>query len=187
MWRMTTLTGFFFLLFCFLLFVLVENVEFAGLGPDYMVSFSPGWNFAPPTGLKYSCDYMHNFSPGAKHKFPWESLLRCDNTVNAHARVLFSARAEIISSYPASLRRRTVLVNFQAILLIFSGQTFSNRVIFFTEDAAKFFFSDLQNFITRNAPSVFPYLVQVNDNGSYHGLREPIRKLENHYPGLKIY
>ena len=26
-----------------------------------------------------------------------------------------------------------------------------------------------------------------NDNGSYHGLREPIRKLENHYPELKMY
>ena len=36
------------------------------------------------------------------------------------------------SSYPASLRRITVLVNFQAILL--------NRDIFFTEDAAKNFF-----------------------------------------------
>ena len=34
---------------------------------------------------------------------------------------------------------------------------------------------------------VFPYLVKLNDNGSYHGLREPIRKLENHYPELKIY
>ena len=43
-------------------------------------------------------------------------------------------------------------------------------------------FSDLQNFSTRNSPSVFPYLVKLNDNGSYHGLKEPIRKLENHYP-----
>ena len=40
-------------------------------------------------------------------------------------------------------------------------------------------FSDLQNFNTRNSPSVFLYLVKLNDNGSYHGLREPIRKLEN--------
>ena len=48
-------------------------------------------------------------------------------------------------------------------------------------------FSDLQNFSTINSPSVFPYLVKLNDNGSYHGLREPIRKLENHYPELKIY
>ena len=39
-------------------------------------------------------------------------------------------------------------------------------------------FSDLQNFSTRNSPSVFPNLVKLNDNGSYHGLREPIRKLE---------
>ena len=35
---------------------------------------------------------------------------------------------------------RTVLVNFQAILLIFSGETSSNRDIFFAEDAAKNFF-----------------------------------------------
>ena len=80
----------------------------------------------------------------------------------------------IISSYPASPRRIsvTVLVNFQAILLISSGETSS----------------DLQNFSTRNLPSVFPYnLIKLNDNGSYHGLREPIRKLENHYPELKIY
>ena len=48
-------------------------------------------------------------------------------------------------------------------------------------------FSDLQNLSTRNSPSVFPYLVKLNNNGSYHGLREPIRKLENHYPELKIY
>jgi len=34
-------------------------------------------------------------------------------------------------------------------------------------------FSDLQNFSTRNSPSVFPYLVKLKDNGSYHGLREP--------------
>ena len=49
------------------------------------------------------------------------------------------------------------------------------------------FFSDLQNFSKRNSPWVFPYLVKLNDNGSYYGLREPIRKLENHYPELKIY
>ena len=66
---------------------------------------------------------------------------------------------EAVGSYPASPRRITVLVNFQAILLIFSGETSSNRDIFFTEDAAKNFFSDLQNFSTRNSPSVFPYLV----------------------------
>ena len=48
-------------------------------------------------------------------------------------------------------------------------------------------FSEFQNFSTRNSPSVFPYLVKLNDNGSYHGLREPNRKLENHYQELKIY
>ena len=43
----------------------------------------------------------------------------------------------IISSYPASPRRITVLLNFQAILLISSGETSANRDIFFTEDAAQ--------------------------------------------------
>ena len=46
----------------------------------------------------------------------------------------------IISSYPASPRRITVLVNFQVILLIFSAETSSNRDIFFKEDATKKFF-----------------------------------------------
>ena len=34
----------------------------------------------------------------------------------------------------------TVFVKFQTIVLIFSGETSSNRDIFFTEDAAKKFF-----------------------------------------------
>ena len=59
-----------------------------------MVSFIPGWNFAAPNRLKYCCDYMLNFLPGVKRKLPWESLLRCENTVDAHARVPFSARDE---------------------------------------------------------------------------------------------
>ena len=90
------------------------------------------------------------------------------------------------SSYTVSPRIITVLVNFQAILLIFSGETSSNRDVFFTEDAAKKFFLP-PKFQHKKSPSVFPYLVKLNDNGSYYGLREPIRKLENHYPELKIY
>ena len=50
------------------------------------------------------------------------------------------AELVIISSYPASPRRITVLVNFQAILLIFSGETSSNREFLFTDDAVKIFF-----------------------------------------------
>jgi len=46
----------------------------------------------------------------------------------------------IISSHLASPRRITVLVNFQAIPLISSGETSSNRDIFFIDDAAKKFF-----------------------------------------------
>ena len=37
---------------------------------------------------------MLNLIPGAKRKLPWESLLRCKNTVDAHARVPFPARDE---------------------------------------------------------------------------------------------
>ena len=47
----------------------------------------------------------------------------------------------IISSYPARPRRITVLVNFQAILLISSGETSSNRDIFFTDNTAKKLFA----------------------------------------------
>lgn len=54
----------------------------------------PGWNIPPPTGLKYYCNYMLNFGPGIKRKFPQASLLRCENTVDAHARVPFSAQDE---------------------------------------------------------------------------------------------
>ena len=43
-----------------------KNLGMPNKRPDYMVNFSPGWNFAPPTGLKCCCDYMVNFSPGAK-------------------------------------------------------------------------------------------------------------------------
>ena len=36
-----------------------------------------------------------DYSPGAKHKFPRENWLRCENTItDAHAHVPFSARAE---------------------------------------------------------------------------------------------
>ena len=73
-------------------------------------------------------------------------------------------------------------VALSTILLISSGETSSNCDIFFTDDAAKKIFPT-----SKNSPSVFPYLVKLNDNGSYDGLREPIRKLENHYPELKIY
>ena len=69
------------------------------------------------------------------------------------------------------------------ILLISSGETSLNRDIFFTGNATKKVFPTS----TRNLPSVFPYFVKLNDNGSYHGLSEPIKKLENHYPELKIY
>ena len=93
----------------------------------------------------------------------------------------------IISSYPASPRRITVLVNFQAIFLISSGETSSNRDIFFTDDAAKKFFPTSKISAQEIRHQFFPYLVKLNDNGSYHGLREPIRKLENPYAELKIY
>ena len=93
----------------------------------------------------------------------------------------------IISSYPASSRRITVLVNFQAILLIFFGWNLLKSWHFLYRRRRETIFFDLQNFSTRNSPLVFPYLVKLNNNCSYDGLREPIRKLENHYPELKIY
>ena len=73
-------------------------------------------------------------------------------------------------------------VALSTILLISSGETSSNRDIFFTDVAAKNFFPT-----SKISAQEIPYLVKLNDNGSYHGLREPIKKLENHYPELKIY
>ena len=91
-----------------------------------------------------------------------------------------------ISSSPASPRRITVLVNFLAILFIFSGETSSNRDFFFTDYVAQKFFPSSKISAQEIRYQFFPYLVKLNDNGSYHGLREPIRKLENHYPELKF-
>ena len=78
-------------------------------------------------------------------------------------------------------------VALSTILLISSGETSSNRDIFFTDDAAKIFFPTSKISAQEIRHHFFPYLVKLNDNGSYHGLREPIRKLENHYPELKLY
>ena len=58
-------------------------------------------------------------------------------TNEAVGRVGYYQLIQLIQLYPASPRRITVVVNFQAILLIFSGETSSNRDIFFTDDAAK--------------------------------------------------
>ena len=92
----------------------------------------------------------------------------------------------IISSCPASPRRITVLVNSSNSLDFFRWNLLKSWHFLYWRRRENIF-SDLQNFSTRNSPSVFPYLVILNDNGSYYGLREPIRKLENHYPELKIY
>ena len=61
------------------------------LGPDCMVNFSPGWNFAPPTEILLRLDAQ--VQPGRKTQIS-VSLLRCENTVDAHARLPFSARDE---------------------------------------------------------------------------------------------
>ena len=76
---------------------------------------------------------------------------------------------------------------FSSNCLDFFGWNFFKSWHFLYRRRRETIFSDLQNFSTRNSPSVFPYLVKLNDNGSYDELREPIRKLENHYPELKIY
>ena len=78
-------------------------------------------------------------------------------------------------------------VALSTILLISSGETSSNCDIFFTDDAAKKFFPTSKILAQEIRHQFFPYLVKLNDNGSYHGLREPIKKLENYYPELKIY
>ena len=67
---------------------------------------------------------------------------------------------------------------FSSNSLDFFGWTLRKSWHFLYRRRRETIFSDLQNFSTRNSPSVFPYLVKLNDNGSYDGLREPIRKLE---------
>ena len=66
---------------------------------------------------KYCCVYMLNFSPGAERKFPWECLLRWENTVDAHARVPFSVRDEKNDSdhmdFSARLTGQKILVRFE--------------------------------------------------------------------------
>ena len=69
---------------------------------------------------------MLNFSPGAKRK---ESLLRCDNPVNAHAHVPFSTRAEIpfrlhetFSDFQARLAGLKILARFEDAGLGFSAR-----------------------------------------------------------------
>ena len=73
--------------------------------------------------------YMLNFSPDEKRKFPRESLLRCENTVNAHARVPFSARAEIpfrlhgtFSDFQSRLAGLKILARFEDTGLGFSAR-----------------------------------------------------------------
>ena len=114
----------------------------------------------------------------------WE----CNSYPPKRAKVMSSiwTNRVIISSYPASPRRITVL-KFSSNSLDFFGWNLLKSWPFLYRRRREKLFSDLQNFSTRNSPSVFPYLVKLNDNGSYHGLREPIRNLENHYPELKIY
>ena len=129
----------------------------------------------PTTPRKDFSDFQNFNTRNSPSVFPY--LVKLNDNGSYHGLMV------IISLYPASPRRITVLVNFQAILLIFSGETSSNLY----RRRREKIFSDLQNFSTRNSPSVFPYLVKLNDNGSYHGLREPIRKMENHYYELNIY
>ena len=52
----------------------------------------------------------------------------------------YSSRTRQICADIYITNEAAVLVNFQAILLIFLGETSSNRDLFFTEDAAKNFF-----------------------------------------------
>ena len=63
----------------------------------------------------------------------------------------------IISSYLASPRRITVLVNFQAIPLISLAETSSNPDIFFTDDAAQkiSFFLTMYSHLNSSAISLF--------------------------------
>ena len=81
----------------------------------------------------------------------------------------------IINSYSSRTRRIWADNNqrgrskFSSNSLDFFGWNLLKSWHFLYRRRRENFFSDLQNFSTRNSPSVFPYLVKLNDNGSYHG------------------
>ena len=87
------------------------------------------------------------------------------------------AELVIISSYPASPRRITVLVNFQAILMTFSLLKTVRKNFFPT---SKISAQEIhhQFFLIWSNLTIMAHIM---------GFMEPIRKLENHYPVLKIY
>ena len=51
----------------------LRKISGSVLGPDYMVSFSPGWNFAPPTGLKYCCHSARVQNANFREKVYWSA------------------------------------------------------------------------------------------------------------------
>ena len=136
-------------------------------------------------------DAMSN-SPSHSQLNTWKIGRRIWEFIRSHLR-LFSRHPcnysmVIICSYPASPRRITVLVNFQAILLILRVKP-SQIVTFSLPKTPRKNFYRPPKFQHKKFAISFSLLilVKLNDNGSYHGLREPSRKLENHYPELKIY
>ena len=75
-----------------------------------MASFSPGWNFIPPTRLKFCCDYMASFCQGWNFEIAVVSgrppSCFAENTIPEHAQAHFSARAESL------MRVHEVFLNF---------------------------------------------------------------------------
>lgn len=56
--------------------------------------FQPRLKFRSAHRAEVLLQLHAQFQRGRKRKIPWESLLRCENTVDAHARVSFSALHE---------------------------------------------------------------------------------------------
>ena len=78
----------------------------------------PGWNIVAIT-----CSIS---ARAQKRKYPWESLLRCENTIDTHARAPFSARAEKNDSdymdFSARLAGLKILARFENTGLGFSAR-----------------------------------------------------------------
>ena len=55
--------------------------------------FQPGLKFHSAHWAEILLRLHAQFQPGAKRKFLWESLLRCENTIDTHARAPLSAQA----------------------------------------------------------------------------------------------
>jgi len=86
------------------------------LGAGYIANFRPGWNFGPPTGLKFCCDYMANFS----HAHSWVGKF-------AGKRLTFTTQAVRMPKFIFSPGWNLNAIN---TYMLFDGLTYNTRGYF---------------------------------------------------------